>query len=192
MLEYTERGFGKVVCSGAAAGMLEPASAWTEELMSWEDKADLERARVLSPSPGWTWLKPGRAEGVLIGGCLESLQHLRGTRFWPDLRGAILFLETSEEKPSPATVDGILMDYENMGVLSQLNGLLVGRPMLYTDEEKRELREVLLERTGKYAFPIVSDMDFGHTAPQLTLPIGVRARIDAHAQRFELLESATS
>ena len=194
MLEYTERWFRKLLCSAEVPGVLEPASAWTEEFLDWGSKADLARARELTASAGWTWLKPGRgrAEGRLIGGCIESLQHLRGTRFWPDFSGAILFLETSEEKPTPATVDGILMDYENMGVLSQLNGLLVGRPMLYTDEEKRALREVLLERTRAFDFPIVSDMDFGHTAPQLTLPIGVRARLDADTQRLELLEAATS
>ena len=67
-------------------------------------------------SSGWTWLKEGSAEGFLVGGCLESMQHLRGTPYWPDLDGAILFLETSEEKPEPEGVDGILMDYENMGV----------------------------------------------------------------------------
>ena len=43
------------------------------------------------------------------------MQHLRGTPYWPELDGAILFLETSEEKPSPQRVDGILTDYENMG-----------------------------------------------------------------------------
>jgi muramoyltetrapeptide carboxypeptidase LdcA involved in peptidoglycan recycling len=147
---------------------------------------------VPAPSPGWTWLKSGRGEGPLIGGCIESLQHLRGTRFWPDFAGAILFLETSEEKPTPATVDGILMDYENMGVLAQLNGLLVGRPMAYSDEEKQALREVLLERCARFEFPIVCDMDFGHTSPQLTLPIGVRAQIDADALQVAIVEAATT
>lgn len=73
-----------------------------------------------------------------------------------------------------------------------MNGLLVGRPMSYTEAEKRELREVLLDRTRAFDFPIVCDMDFGHTSPQLTLPIGVRARIDGAARRVEILEAATS
>ncbi len=64
---------------------------------------------------GW-----GRAEGVLVGGCLESMQHLRGARRTgrisrPDLDGAILFLETSEGKPDHERIDGILIDYENTG-----------------------------------------------------------------------------
>jgi muramoyltetrapeptide carboxypeptidase LdcA involved in peptidoglycan recycling len=139
---------------------------------------------------GWTWLRGGSAEGELVGGCIESLQHLRGTGFWPDFEGRILFLETSEEKPGPARVDGILMDYENMGVLSQISGLLVGRPMYYSDAEKAELREVVRRRTANYSFPIVTDMDFGHTAPQFTLPIGCRARLDVDSRTFEVVEPA--
>lgn len=130
------------------------------------------------------------AEGVLIGGCLESLEHLRGTRFWPEWQDAILFFETSESAPPPERVDSLLMDYENMGVLQRLNGLLVGRPMRYTEEEKQQLREVVLERTRGYTFPIVTDMDFGHTAPQFTVPIGCRVRIDAENQRFEVIDAA--
>ena len=64
-------------------------------------------------------------------GCLESLQHLRGTPFWPNLDGAILFLETSELAPSPEWVDGVLQDYENMGVLAGLKGLIFGRTAGY-------------------------------------------------------------
>ncbi|HEY8154635.1 MAG TPA: LD-carboxypeptidase, partial [Myxococcota bacterium] len=84
------------------------------------------------------------------------------------------------------------MDYENMGVFAQIRGMLVGRPMGYSRQEKRELHQVLLERTKGYAFPIVADMDFGHTAPQLTLPVGCRARIDAARQRVEILEAAVA
>ena len=86
--------------------------------------------------------------------------------------------------------DGTLMDYENMGVLRRLKGLIVGRAMCYTEEEKQQLREVVLERTRRYTFPIVTDMDFGHTSPQFTIPIGCRARIDAENRRFEIIDAA--
>jgi muramoyltetrapeptide carboxypeptidase len=87
-------------------------------------------------------------------------------------------------------VDGILMDYENMGVLERLKGLLVGRPISYSGQEKQQLRKVILERTARYRFPIVADMDFGHTSPQFTLPLGCRARIDGRNRRFEILDAA--
>jgi hypothetical protein len=159
-------------------------------MLSWETKADQTRPRHRQETAGWTWLKSGFGEGPRIGGCLESLQHLRGTPYWPDWNGAIMFFETSEEKPTPETVDGILMDYENMGVLEKLSGMLVGRSMFYSEPEKQQLREIILARTEKFRFPIITEMDFGHTAPQFILPLGCRARIDGHQGTFEIIEAA--
>lgn len=192
VLAYTERHVLKTLCAAEPVGEIEPSGWWTEELLSWGEKEDLTRARSGQPSEGWTWLKGGRADGVLVGGCLESMQHLRGTPFWPDLDGAVLFLETSEEKPDPEKVDGMLMDYENMGVFERIRGLLFGRPMFYEPEEREQLREVILERTSWYGFPVVADMDFGHTSPMLTLPVGCRAVVDAGRERFEIAEAAVT
>jgi len=190
MQAYSERNFLKVVTDPHLAGVIQPSPGWTEEYSHWPVRKELERQRSLRPSPGWTWLRPASATGRLVGGCIESLQHLRGTDFWPDWREAIFFFETSEDKPSPETVDGILADYENMGVLDQISGMLVGRPMRYSKDEKRQLHEVILERTQAYHFPIITEMDFGHTSPQFTLPIGCQARIDAERRCFEILEGA--
>jgi muramoyltetrapeptide carboxypeptidase len=190
MLDYTRENWLNLVTRPVAIGGLLPSPFWTEESQAWQERPEQSRPRGLQPSPGWTWLKPGRAQGVLLGGCIESLDHLRGTRFWPDWQDAIFFFETSEDKPSPERVDSLLMDYENMGVLARIKGLLVGRPMRYSDAEKEQLRQVLLERTRRYDFPILADMDFGHTSPMLTLPIGVRARIDSSKRCFEIIEPA--
>jgi len=62
--------------------------------------------------------------------------------------------------------------------------------MRYTEEEKQQLREVILQRARGYTFPIIADMDFGHTAPQFTIPIGCRAQIDAENRRFEIIDAA--
>ncbi len=190
MFEYTRSWFWKAVARPEPVGPIAPATDWTEEFLDWNEKQDLVRPRAMQPTPGWTWLRRGTAEGVLVGGCLESLEHLRGTRFWPSWDGCILFVETSEMAPPPAVVDGMLMDYQNMGVFDRIRALLVGRPMRYTDLQRQQLRDVVLKRTEGFDLPVVTDMDFGHTAPQLTLPIGCRARVDVTAQRFEILESA--
>lgn len=68
--------------------------------------------------------------------------------------------------------------------------MLLGRPMRYTEDEKQQLRDVVLARTRAFTFPIVTDMDFGHTAPQFTLPLGCRARIDGEQRRFEIIDAA--
>ena len=80
------------------------------ELLDWGQKLDLTRPRALRPSPGWSWLKPGRAVGRLIGGCLESMEHLRGTPYWPNFEGAIWFFETFKVAPSAAYVDAVWND----------------------------------------------------------------------------------
>ena len=190
VLRYTERHMLKALCSAEPVGWVEPSAWWTEEFLDWGDKEDLTRARTGQASSGWTWLKGGGAEGVLVGGCLESMQHLRGTAYWPDLDGAILFLETSEEKPDPERVDGILMDYDNMGVFGRIRGLLFGRPYAYTPEEREQLHEIILERVEGCGFPVVADMDFGHTSPMFTLPVGCRAAIEPGRERFEIVEPA--
>ena len=147
---------------------------------------------IISPSWGGAAVFPHRVD---LG--VRALERLglrvklgRRTRFWPSWDGCILFVETSEMAPPPAVVDGMLMDYQNMGVFDRIGALLVGRPMRYTDLQRQQLRDVVLERTAGFDFPVVMDMDFGHTAPQFTLPIGCRARVDATAERFEILEPA--
>jgi muramoyltetrapeptide carboxypeptidase LdcA involved in peptidoglycan recycling len=188
MFDFTRTAFLDAVTLSTPLRPMASASEWSDELLDWGEKRDLERPRTRMPSRGWTWLKPGVGHGVLLGGCIESLQHLRGTRFWPEWRNAILFFEASNAKPD--VLDGILMDYENMGVLGEISGMLVGRSWGYTASEHEGLREVVRARTARFKFPIVMDMDFGHTAPQLTLPIGCLALIDTDARRVEFLEKA--
>jgi muramoyltetrapeptide carboxypeptidase LdcA involved in peptidoglycan recycling len=190
MFDYTRENLLKMLGSAQPVGKIEASAQWTEEFLDWEIKADLQRPRIMQPSAGWKWLKPGKAQGTLVGGCIESLEHLRGTPYWPDWENTIFFFETSEEFPPPARVDCMLSDYENMGVLQQLKGLLVGRPMRYSQEQKAELQRILLERMEKYSFPILAEMDFGHTAPQFTLPIGCEARLDSQQENFEIIEAA--
>jgi len=189
-LSYTIEYLWRALCKSEPLGEIKPSVTWTDDFLYWATEAPVTPPRELGPSNGWTWLKLGEGCGRLIGGCIESMQHLRGTSYWPNMDGAVLFLETSEEKPSPTAVDAILQDYENMGVFKQIAGLLFGRPMGYTEDQRAELRSVLLERTARYSFPIVSDMDFGHTAPILTLPIGCETQINGYEQRIIIREAA--
>lgn len=171
-------------------GDLAPSGWWTEEFLDWSTGEDATRPRQQTPSPGWRWLREGSAQGPLIGGCLESLQHLRGTPWWPDMTGALLFLETSEERPSPEEIDGILMDYENMGVFDKIHGLIFARPYGYSDEDKVRLHQVIVERAAKFGFPVLAGTDTGHTTPLQTLPIGCHALLDSANDRFAVTEAA--
>jgi muramoyltetrapeptide carboxypeptidase len=173
-------------------GDLPIAVEWTDEFLDWGSGEDTTRRRTHVPAEGWHWIHPGIAEGRLIGGCIESLQHLRGTPFWPDCDGVVLVLETSEERPTPERLDGMLMDYENMGVLAQITGLLMARPYGMSPDEKEAIWAVVAERTARFGFPVVGNLDIGHTTPLLTLPIGCRVRIDGDARRVSIVEAAVA
>jgi muramoyltetrapeptide carboxypeptidase len=191
VLPYTDR-FMRAAWSGGKPIRYEPASAWTDERLDFFTKQDLSRSRRMRPSAGWVTIRAGVAEGVLFGGCLETIcWHLKGSAFWPDLHGALLFLETSDEAPPPSDVDAYLSDLEQLGVFEQVNGLIFGRPYHYTDKQTQALWSVVRERTSASGIPVIANVDIGHTDPMLTLPIGARARIDAGSHEFEILESPT-
>lgn len=178
---------------------LREAPEWTEAFLDWRDPALQRQPRTFQPSGGWVWLQgETRAQGHLMGGCLEVLDMLNGTPGWPGAalwEGAILCLETSEEVPAPSQVGYWLRNYGAQGVLGRAAGLLLARPRGYTPAMKAELfawvRRVLWEY-GREDLPVVADVDFGHTSPQLVLPLGVRAEIDPAARVVRVLDAPTA
>ena len=186
VFDFTDR-FLKAAWFGRDGIAFEPAAEWTDEFLEWGDKADLERARAMRPGGGWVTVREGRARGPLVGGCLETIcWHLKGSDAWLDVDGAVWFLETSEEAPSPGHVEAYLVDLEQLGVFEKAAALIVGRPANYDPEDVEVLWRVIAEVTESSGIPVLANVDFGHTDPQLTLPIGGTAGVDAGARTFEL------
>ena len=173
---------------------LSPAPEWTEHFSDWADPSLQDVRRPFAPGDGWQWLQGEAAvQGHLIGGCLEVLDMLNGTPGWPTPAlwdGAVLALETSEDVPAPRQVGYWLRNYAAQGILTRAAGLLLARPRGYTPEMVEELygwvRRVLRE-AGREDLPVVANLDFGHTSPQLTLPLGAQVRLDPAAGRITAL-----
>ncbi len=195
ILPYTKEYFERAVMQKDPIGSIRPSDVWTDEILNWFTKEDTQRARNLQKNDGFKWLREGVAEGPLVGGCITSMMHLRGTPYWPDFQDTLLFWETPESSAdfrkgkSVEDIDASLADLELSGVFEQIKGMIVGRFFSYTDEQKRELEEVILERLSKYAFPVLAGVDIGHTDPMITVPMGALARIDSTSNTFEILEA---
>jgi muramoyltetrapeptide carboxypeptidase len=192
ILPYTLEYFNKALVSGKIGKVL-ASNEWTDEVLDWFEKKDLERPRKLVKNKGYEWLRPGKATGNILGGCLSSIIHLLGSEYWPNHKGAILFLETSEgenfEKGKPLeSVDAWITDLRNAGVFKEINGLIVGRGFSYDEDQIMKLKELILEGTRGYNFPILYGADIGHTDPQITIPLGSSALIDSKSNRFELFD----
>ena len=191
VLPHTDR-YLRAAWLGEEAITFEPAPTWTDEFLDWETKADLTRPRAERASKGWVSIRNGVASGLLLGGCLETIcWHLKGSSAWVDPEGAILFLETSEEAPSPPAVDAYLTDLEQLGVFDAAAGLVFGRPYGYTEEDTRVLWDVVAARTEAAGLPVLANVELGHADPMVTLPLGVGAELDAGNRSFRLTAPPT-
>jgi muramoyltetrapeptide carboxypeptidase len=138
-------------------------------------------------------LRGGIAEGRLAGGNLTLLQCLIGTPYFPDLDGAILFLEDVGE--DLYRVDRMLAHLRLVGALRRLSGVLIGR-FTCLERSGRDgalgFDEVLASYFGPLGIPVAYGFPIGHIDAQWTLPLGILARLDADAGEVELLESAVA
>jgi muramoyltetrapeptide carboxypeptidase len=177
MPEFTRRHFDRVL------GVTEPPGRL--------DRLPAPGDILLSQEPRIATLVGGVAEGPLIGGNLTLLQCLIGTSYLPEFQGAILFLEDAGEHLY--RIDRMLAHFRVLGLLGQLAGVVIGR---FTELERGGpdgalgLDEVLATYFAPLNIPVAYGFPIGHIAAQWTLPLGVRARLDADAGELELLEPA--
>lgn len=177
MPAFARRHFERALLATEAAGLLEPLPQPADVLVARENRV--------------ATLVGGRCEGRLAGGNLTLLQCLIGTRWFPELDGAILFLEDVGE--DVYRVDRMLAHLRAVGALDRLAGVAIGRfteMRRATDDGALGYDEVLASYLEPLGVPVAHGFPIGHIDDQWTLPIGVRARLDADAGTLELLEPA--
>jgi muramoyltetrapeptide carboxypeptidase len=136
-------------------------------------------------------IRSGIAEGKLIGGNLSLLAPLAGTKFQPDIKGKLLFIEEIGE--APYRIDRMLTQLRQSYPLKAAAGIILG---VFRGCERKEgsrslsLQATLKDRLGDLNIPVVYGTSFGHISNMCTLPIGVKARLDADKKAITLLEKA--
>ena len=181
---------------------LRPAERWNDVNRDWADPATFDAEPQTRPGSGWTWVNADRVvEGRSWGGCLEIVGWLlmadrEIARDLSEYDGDVLLLETSEEMPSANEVFWTLRNMGERGLLQRFSALLTGRAKTWSFEQPNspeeaaryatEQRKAVLRAMRIYApnTPIVLDVDFGHTDPQLVLPYGGIIRVDGPARRI--------
>ena len=175
-------------------------ASYSDGYPSWGNRENTGKINNPKPNDGNRWIQGARkTTGYLFGGCIEVLEMLKGTDYWPKKdfwKNRMLFLETSEDKPSIDYVKYALRNYGVMGVFDRISALLFGRARDYTDQEKSQLEKTVLsvirDEFGNSELPIVCNLDFGHTDPQIVLPLGIKMEVDSQNRQMKLLESAFS
>lgn len=136
----------------------------------------------------------GKARGRLLGGNLSVLSALVGTPYLPDFKGAVLFLEDTNE--SEYRIDRMLTQLALAGVFDAVAGVAFGQCTHCTNPDggysNFTIYEVLDRQFGGLKVPAFQGLQIGHIAAQASVPVGLPVEIDADAGTMRLLESAVS
>lgn len=163
----------------------------------WDADETLGLLRATQPGFQLPWrgaevLHPGRAEGVLRGGCLSLLAALAGTPFAVSFRGAIAVLEDIAVKPYQ--IERMLTQIRLAGLLDGVQGIVFGQMPGCTQhpDQGYTTAELLARLTERFGAPTVFGFATGHTEgqPCRTVPFEVRARMETDG--LTLLEGAVA
>ena len=119
----------------------------------------------------YKWINGSHLEGIVVGGNIRCLLKLAGTKYMPDFKDKILFLESFSG--NSAKMVTYITQYKNLGVFNQVKGIILGE---FTEMEREDLKpdivEILKRVIGEINIPILKTSDLGHGADAKCIPIG--------------------
>lgn len=134
----------------------------------------------------------GVVSGKLWGGCVESLEQLKQTKYYPSeslTTDKILFFETFKDKPFPEFIRSILYNYAMQGMFHRNKAVMFGIFKDYNDDEKellyKYIKDVIIDEYN-CDVPIIVNCPIGHTAPTWFLPYNEILEIDLDNIKFLL------
>jgi muramoyltetrapeptide carboxypeptidase len=151
--------------------------------------------RPIRPKHPLRTLQGGRGTGALMGGNLTLISTTMGTPWEIQTDGKLLFLEDVDEQPY--SMDRMLTQLRLAGKFRHIRGLILGQCQDCAPREFKpafdntfSLGEVYDNILGELKVPVLAGLTIGHTEDQLTLPLGVRATLDADAGTLTVEEEA--
>lgn len=180
--EPTGRWF-RAALMGSGPIELEPSAEWTDD--PWFGDQD---DRDVIVNPGWTPLCDGQASGRIVGGNLCTLNLLQGTPYLPSLDGALLFLE-DDYLTNPVEFARNLTSLLQLPDAPGVTGLAIGRFQRASEITPALLTEIISRQPALSGKPVLAGVDFGHTSPMITFPVGGRATIEVATRNSSVVIS---
>ena len=132
-------------------------------------------------------IRPGKAEGEMMGGCLSVVVTTLGTPYEIETDGKLLFLEDVGERPY--RIERMLTHLKMARKLDHLAGLVFGDFTNCEAEGPRNVLQIIGEMFAQAPYPVVTGMPAGHGSEHITLPFGVRMILDGNIGALSLVES---
>ncbi|MDU2664650.1 MAG: LD-carboxypeptidase [Clostridium perfringens] len=119
----------------------------------------------------YEWINGSHLEGIIVGGNIRCLLKLAGTKYMPDFKDKILFLESFSG--NSAKMVTYITQYKNLGVFNEVKGIILGEfTEMERDNLKPDIVEILKRVIGEINIPILKTRDLGHGADAKCIPIG--------------------
>lgn len=160
---------------------IKPSESWSDDRWS-EDQRD----RNLITNEGFWIINRGQATGSILGGNLCTLNLLQGTEYLPDLTGSILFLEDDYES-LPHTFDRDLQSLIHLPSFAGVRGIVIGRFQKASMVSREILTSIINTKKELDNIPVIGNVDFGHTDPRITFPVGGEVYLSTANDKFELI-----
>jgi len=138
-------------------------------------------------------INEGKAEGEIIGGNLSLIISTLGTPYEIDTKDKILFIEEVNEEPY--RIDRMLTQLILSKKLSEAAGIIICEIRNYEQKISKStltLEEVIQDRIGSLGIPAIYGLCCGHGPNKITMPIGVRAHLDATQAKLTITETAVT
>jgi muramoyltetrapeptide carboxypeptidase LdcA involved in peptidoglycan recycling len=179
-LEYTLAYFRKCLLEDVPFSV-EPCPYWSDD--PWYHNQD-QRKFVKNNGPYSIY--EGEASGTLLGGNLCTLNLLQGSEFMPDLAGSLLLIEDDNES-NAVTFDRDLQSLIHQPGFAGVKGLLVGRFQKESEIDRETLVKIIKSKRELSSLPVAADLDFGHTTPIFTFPVGGQGQLSLKDGKVEFI-----
>jgi len=163
--DYTLEYFKKCLLSGDPFEII-PSEQWSDD--AWYKN---QKERTLIKNDGFLLINEGNASGTIVGANLCTLNLLQGTEYLPDFENSILFIEDDEES-LPHTFDRDLQSLIHLPSFSGVKGIVIGRFQKASEITNELLIKIIKTKKELDNLPVIANVDFGHTDPKITFPVG--------------------
>lgn len=154
--------------------------------LEWSDDAwFLDQEDRNLETTEWKVYNEGQTRAQLFGGNLCTLNLLQGTSYMPNLENTILFIEDDEMTIPETFARDLSSLFQSAG---KINGLVVGRFQRESKMTEEHLIFIFDKLPSLKSIPVLYDVDFGHTQPTFTFPIGGRIELTSKDKYIKVVE----
>lgn len=149
-----------------------PSETWSDD--TWYLDQD---KREMVKNDGWSVINEGKASGTILGANLCTFNLLQGTEYFPGLNDSVLFLEDDSESKD-VNFDRDLQSLIQQPSFTGVKGLVIGRFQNASNMTIEKLIKIIKSKKELNNIPVIANIDFGHTSPIITFPIGGEVDVD--------------